>query len=614
MCGIAGAFGPEPLSEGRQQRTLELMRRRGPDGQGRFQTAVDQGRSYLTLLHTRLSIVDLDHRADQPFHRDDCVLVFNGEIYNFPELKAELEADGDVFQTTGDTEVIIAAYRRWGRDCVKRFEGMWAFALFDQRDQTLFLSRDRFGEKPLYLWFSGGTLFFGSEVRFLAGMAGQKPTINFEHLRRYLVNGYKALYPSGQNYFRDVIEFPAGHNAVLSAPALPQSYAFWSLTYRPDNGMTRQDALDGARQRVERAVALRLRADVPVALRLSGGIDSNVALGTAVEKLGRDVTTFSAVEDDPRYDETANILKAVRRYGCDHHLIPIPKEGFLDRLYGLIDYFGTPMLTISYYLHALVSQTMQREGFKVSLGGTGADELFSGYYDHYLFWLAEMRDRPDFDALVDGWRSTYGQFVRNPFLQDPYAFIKNPKARDHIFLQTDRFSTFLKEPFEEAHRERDYCGSAILRNRMLNETLSETVPVMLHEDDLSAMAYSVENRAVYLDSDLADFLFTVPTGHLVGNNVPKHLLREAGRGLVDDDILDNPRKQGINAPVTSFVDFTDPAVQEVLLADSPLYEHLRRDKVTELISSDVALNSESKFLFSIIAAKMFLESHDAFTP
>ena len=179
---------------------------------------------------------------------------------------------------------------------------------------------------------------------------------------------------------------------------------------------------------------------MPVALRLSGGIDSNVALGIARGRLNRDITTFSVIEEDERYDETASILKTIRRQDCPHHLIEIPKDGFWERLTGLIDYFGQPMMTISYYLHALCSAEMQKQGFKVSLGGTGADEIFTGYYDHYLFWLAEMKDRPDFDRLVEGWRDTYGRFVRNPFLQNPRAFIEDPENRDHIFLQNDHFS------------------------------------------------------------------------------------------------------------------------------------------------------------------------------
>ena len=254
MCGIAGAFGGKGLSRDRVNRSLSLMRRRGPDGQGHWSGRL-RGNP-LDLLHTRLSIQDLDSRSDQPFVRDGDILVYNGEIYNFPELRTELEGLGHHFTTTGDTEVILAAYRQWGPDCTTRFEGMWAFALYDSRADRLMLSRDRFGEKPLYIWYDGDVLYFGSEVRFLAGMAGCKPKINLEQLSRYLVNGYKALYPSGQTYFKDIREFPAGANALLSRPDVPDAKPFWSLSYNP-LAMSQGEALEGVRERLEQAVRLR---------------------------------------------------------------------------------------------------------------------------------------------------------------------------------------------------------------------------------------------------------------------------------------------------------------------------------------------------------------------
>ncbi len=610
MCGIAGAFGPTPSNANRISRCQQLMTLRGPDGFGLWQGKTDAG-EYLTLLHSRLAIVDLDERASQPFIRDGLSLVFNGEIYNFPELKIELSNLGHVFSTTSDTEVILAAYQTWGLDCVRHFEGMWAFALFDTYKNQLFLSRDRFGEKPLYYWWLNETLYFGSEVRFLMGLAGQKDHVNEKHLQRFLVNGYKSLFPSDQDFFDGIKAFPAGHNASLSLPEIPKVKPYWALSYSPQK-MTAEEAQEEAFIKIRRAVELRLRADVPIALRLSGGIDSNVALGMARQELGKEITTFSVVEDDPRYNETASILEAIKYHDCPHEIIPIPKENFLDRLGGLIDYFGKPMMTISYYLHALASEHIHKAGFKVSLGGTGADEIFSGYYDHYLFWLNEMKDRPDFAELVDGWRRSYGQFVRNPILQNPMAFIEDPMCRDHIFLGADKFSEYLTVPFKEAHAEKTY-SSALLRNRMMNELLHETVPVMLHDDDLSAMAYSVENRAVYLDSSLVEFLSTVPSEHLFGEDLPKYLLRKAGKGIAPDSILTNPQKQGINAPITSFVDFSTKDVQAALLDESPIFDVVSREKLEGLLKSPLALNSESKFLFSIISAKLFLESHAAFS-
>lgn len=584
---------------------LAQMQNRGPDGTGVFSTSFIG--SNLTLFHTRLSIIDPVPASDQPMTRDGLTLVFNGEVYNHLEVRRELEAAGHRFSTSSDTEVILAAYREWGTDTFRRFEGMWALALYDANNDCLVLSRDRFGEKPLYVLRRGDELFFASEVKALVAMTGDEPKVNDEQIHRYLVNGYKSLYPSGATFYRGISEFPpARYQMVDGQGRVPQT--FWSAGYKPEH-MSLDHAVDRTRDLVTNAIDLRLRADVPVSIRLSGGIDSNVLAGTALKRLGRDVQTFSIVDDDPRYDETQHIDRAISYFGGRHERIAIPKTRFWERMDRLVRYFDGPMMTISYYLHALVSEAIHDAGIKVSLGGTGADEIFSGYYDHYLFWLAGMKDHANHADLVQQWRGSYGQFVRNPHLQDPDAFIKNPLARDHIFLGADRFSSFLVEDFAETHRETAYCDDG-LRNRMLNELLSETVPVMLHEDDLAAMAYSVENRAAFLDSQLVEFLFSVPSEHLIQNGLPKYLLREAGRGIADEAVLNNPRKQGINAPVTNFLDFSDVETRDRLLADGPLFDYVRRDKVTELVGSPVDLNSESKFLFSLISLKLWLEALD----
>jgi asparagine synthase (glutamine-hydrolysing) len=596
----------------RERRALDLMANRGPDGEGIYRAHPDGGR--LLLLHTRLSIVDLDARSDQPFVKEGLALVFNGEIYNYPELREELRQAGRSFTTTGDTEVVLEAFRVWGRDALDRFEGMFALALFDEARGTLLLARDRFGEKPLY-WCRGedGALLFASEIKVLAALSGRRPSVDPDQMRRYLVNGYKGLLRQRRTFYSDIHDFPAASCALVVKPSDPKPKSYWQLRYRPDETMTAEQAVDGARARVHRAIALRLRADVPVAVRLSGGIDSNVIAGVASQVHNHPITCFSIVEDDPRYDETAAIRATLDRLNLDNVQIPIPRENFLERLDDLIGYFDGPPLTISYYLHWLVSQSIHEHGFKLSLGGTGADEVFTGYYDHYLFWLASMKDAPDFDDLVQGWRESYGRFVRNPHLQDPMAFIDQPDNRAHIYLGRERFAEYMTQPFDEPHGEVAYAPSPI-RNRLLNELFHETVPVMLHDDDLASMRWSVENRAPYLDRELAEFLFSVPDRHLVQKGLPKYLLREAGRGLVDDAILDNPRKQGINAPVTSFVDFTDRAVRERLLDDGPLFDIVDKSAFETLLDSEVTLNSESKFLFSLVAAKLFLDRHAEWVP
>ena len=206
MCGIAGHIGTQAIDEERTAAALGLMMNRGPDHQD--SVAFRHGDLHVSLLHSRLSIIDLEPRSDQPFTIGDCTLVFNGEIYNYIELRQRLRARGVSFRTESDTEVLLQSYLTFGADCVSDFEGMWAFAIYDRRSGVLLLSRDRFAEKPLYYAQTGRGVFFGSEVKFIRALMGRRPPPNLRHLSRYLVNGYKSLYKTSDTFFEGVCEVP----------------------------------------------------------------------------------------------------------------------------------------------------------------------------------------------------------------------------------------------------------------------------------------------------------------------------------------------------------------------------------------------------------------------
>ncbi|HIF09528.1 MAG TPA: asparagine synthase (glutamine-hydrolyzing), partial [Sneathiellales bacterium] len=520
MCGIAGSFGgPGPDCE-HIARTLAVMRNRGPNANGEY--TADIGGNVLCLLHTRLSIIDLDPRANQPLETDECVLVFNGEIYNFIELRTDLERRGHKFRTASDSEVIVKAYLEFGESCVDHFEGMWAFALHDRRRDVLFLSRDRFGEKPLYHAYWDGVLYFGSEVKFIAALSGRTPVADNVQIRRFLVNGYKSLYKDPNTYLQGISELPAASSAVIYEPDRLQPTRYWRLSYDPVP-MTREVAKDEVKALLYRAMEIRLRADVPIAFCLSGGVDSTALASIAALHFGQKLHAFTVIDKDERYNETENVSATVARLGCDHHVVHTSSEGFFDRMEMLIDYHDSPLSTISYYVHSFLSEGIAANGFKVSISGTAADELFTGYYDHYGFWLAEMHERCDFPDLLADWRGSYGAHVQNPLLQDPLAFQKNPEQRGHIYLNRDMFNELLVTPLSEDFSETNYSGN-LLRNRMLNELFHESVPVILREDDLKSMLWSVENRSPYLDRALAEFLFSVPAEHLISNGYVKSLL------------------------------------------------------------------------------------------
>ncbi len=598
MCGIAGYVGRRELEQGRIESTLGIMRRRGPDHADHRHFVRPDGQ-HVHLLHTRLRILDLDERSNQPFHVGSKWIVFNGEIYNYIEVKAALAKAGRSFRTTSDTEVLGAALDEWGPDrALDRAEGMWAFAAYDERDGSLVLSRDRFGEKPLYFLRDDSGFYFASEVKFLVSMQGKKLEPDLDHLKRYLVNGYKALYKKPYAFFRGIEELPAA--SYLELGKKPVRY--WNPTYVEDESMSREDAVAGTRERLIRSVELRLRADVPLAFCMSGGVDSNSLISIAKRVLKYDVHGFTIASADERYEESDLVSHAVEALGIRHTSIPTQTGDFLPKLRTLIRQHDAPVYTITYYAHWLLMQSIAEHGYRISVSGTAADELFSGYYDHFLMYLAANRD----PAALAAWTEHVKPVVRNPFLSNPELFVKDPAFRDHIFLDATGFAEYLTEPWSEPFAETDYTPR-LLRNRMLNELFAEAVPVILHEDDLNAMYHSIENRSPFLDRDLFEWTCRIPTRHLMRDGYAKVILRDAMRGIVPAPILDSRRKVGFNAPVFDFLDPRDPDTRAQLLDESPIFEHIKRDKIETLIDKAFLPNSQSKFLFYFLCAKLFLE-------
>ena len=244
----------------------------------------------------------------------------------------------------------------------------------------------------------------------------------------------------------------------------------------------------------------------------------------------------------------------------------------------------------------------------MSVSGTAADEVFSGYYDHHLAYLRQVHeDAALYEPALAAWSAHVRPVVRNPFLSDPDLFVRDPEFRGHIYLDAEDFAAQLaSNGFAEGFTEEHWTDD-LLRNRMLNELFAEAVPVILHEDDLNAMTYSIENRSPFLDRELFEFSLGIPTRHLVRDGRAKAVLREAMRGIAPDAVLDNRRKVGFNAPILDLLDVSSPEVRAELEADSPIWDVVRRESVLGLLDQDELPNSRSKFLFYVLGAKMFLE-------
>ncbi|OEU70985.1 MAG: asparagine synthase (glutamine-hydrolyzing) [Desulfovibrio sp. S3730MH75] len=609
MCGIAGYIGRETISDSRIDKCLSLMDRRGPDGTGVYNYQFSPERR-VTLLHSRLSIIDLDERAGQPFKADKEVISYNGELYNYKELSKEMASEGVSFRTESDTEVMLATLSRYGIEGLDRCEGMWSFAKFNEQNGELILCRDRFGEKPLYMYEDGSGLYFASEVKFLSALSGVNFKADETHMQRFLVNGYKSLYKSGKCFYEGVTELDSATTLKIDGSGQKETRRYWTPKFSPDDSMSYEDAVSQARTKLIDSVRLRLRADVPLAFCMSGGVDSNSLISIAKKELDYDVHGFTIVSKDARYAEKDLVDEVIKSLGVKHTAIPLCTDGFLEGMRKLVKYHDAPIYTISYYVHALLMESIAGNGYKVSISGTAADEIFSGYYDHYSLHLAEMHKQHSeyglYDEALASWNKHIKPTVRNPVLQDPLVFVKNSGERSHTYLNNDIFAGFLTDNFFEEFTEQEYCDDT-MRKRMLNELCYESIPVILHEDDMNAMYYSIENRSPFLDRNLVDFCNTIPTRHLIKDGYNKKVLRDSMKGIVPDSILECRKKVGFNASILELLDVKNRSVREQLLDDSPIFKIIKKEKIEALLNEDHLSNSYSKFLFSFLSCKMFLE-------
>lgn len=343
---------------------------------------------------------------------------------------------------------------------------------------------------------------------------------------------------------------------------------------------------------------------------LSGGVDSSSLVSIASKIFGYDVASFSIIDTDERYNEMDNIRSTIDDIDCKHTLIHLKYEDTLCRLKDLITYHDSPVATINYLVHSYLSKAIHKAGFRVAFSGTSADELFTGYYDHFYMHLYQMRNHPEYTRYLADWQEHTGKFVRNPFFKDPELYFKDPAFRGHIYLNNDEFCSYLKVSFQETYIEENMTSS-LLRNRMLNELFYENTPLILHEDDLNSMKYSIENRSPFLDSDLFEFAGSIPEEHLIRNGYAKYILREAMKGILNDKVRLDRRKKGFNASISSIVDFSDPKVLEYVLDPAArIYRIVDRQKIAGLLKVGKFSDSYNKFVFSFLNARIFMEMYE----
>jgi asparagine synthase (glutamine-hydrolysing) len=619
MCGIVGVInltGEPERPESIAAMTARLIHR-GPDG----------SRSYshgpVALGHARLRIIDLSEQADQPLFNSDrsLAIVFNGEIYNFPQLRAELEAEGYLFRTRSDTEVILALYERQGTSCFARLDGMFALAIWDTRARQLVLARDRAGKKPLFLYRDGKRVAWASEVKALAA----HPEITLEPdeyvLPFYLAYGY---VPAPRSFHRRVSKLLPGRFAVVSLDGRAREEAFWSPVWDASHDLTPVEAQQSLRQLLSEAVRKRLVGDVPVGAFLSGGVDSTVVVGLMSRLSRGPIQTFSVgFEEEPTYDETDYARLAARAFGTHHREIRIPPPS-PELVEKLVHFHDGPFGDSSAIPTYLVSR-LAREQVKVVLNGDGGDEIFAGYL---RFWAAATSER------IPAWLARAGSACAEllPYPPSP----RHPVRRLRRWAEAARLPlperylrwvgylpaelpAIFQRPAEVADREAvldhlaaplDLGGASALK-RVLHLNFRTYLPEdLLVKMDRCSMAHGLEARSPLLDTALTEFAARLPDRFQLRGFKTKVLLRKAFRDLIPGPILRRP-KMGFGIPLGPWLrgPLRGYLLDQVGGSRSRIFDFLKPERVEPYLKAHLA--GERDFghqLFALLTLEIWMRS------
>lgn len=607
MCGISGYIGQKEFNSSKRHQLFNLMKNRGPDSNG-YEKIKKSKNHNINLFFTRLAIIDPQKNSNQPFSFKDKTIIFNGEIYNYLEIKNELIKFGYKFNTNSDTEVLIKALDKWGIHCVKKLEGMWAFFYHDNKNNISYLCRDRFGEKPLFYMRKENEFYFGSEIKFIKCLYDKQLKVNLIKLENFLKYGYKSIHKDNSTNFKDVFSVPSGHYIKISNNKI-KNFKYWKISTKI-NTLSEKDNLIILKEKLFKAIEIRLRSDFPIAFFLSGGIDSNTLAFISKNYFNYKMKTYSIIGTDPKYDESKMISFANKNLNADHTNLPINlgKLNFIKILKKQINYHDSPVSTINSLLNFQLYKEVKKDGFKVSISGIGSDEIFSGYYDHHLLYLNEIKNKKVvFNKASYDWNKIIRPIVRNPYLRKKKLYINNPNFRKHIYQYEKFKNSIFNFNYKDNFYEENYCKS-LMKNRMINEMLHEIVPVVLKEEDLNSMYHSIENRSPFLDSNLFQSGLNMPSEFYVKNGLAKWPLRKIIKDIVPEKIRLNTKKTGFNASIKDIINFDKKNI-DYFMEDNEIFRIINKNKFKKFIQNNKSFSGvQNNFIFNFLSVKLFFEN------
>lgn len=652
MCGITAILSKRHFSSKILQEMTDSLSHRGPDGYGYMLHSAITGRSLwfnqdiennyphqnIGFGHRRLAIIDLSDDGLQPMcdESNRFCITYNGEIYNFLELKQELQQAGYQFRTKTDTEVILAAYRHWGYDCVKRFNGMWAFIIHDREKQEVFISRDRFGIKPLYYTFTDSSLYLASEIKALLKIPECTICPNEEVVARYLLLG--SVDVSNETFFEGIFRFPSGTSSVIDLTNIGGSLTFQSYWMFPEISGTRteDEIVQTFREVFQNALISHVISDVPVGSCLSGGLDSSSIVCQTIINQRDDKEPagsyhcFSYIPNDERQSEQPFVECLTHAFPVRLHLVKPSLESVIREIPEIIMVQDEPFGSASQVAQWFVFREAAKSGIPVLLDGQGADELLGGYLPYLVIYAKELiragrwvelfrmvflfaisgrqMTRGVHDNAYSDWFSFY-RWVFSLLSRQMRSFIQCRLQKERRYQPPGPFSPYLMKYAEGiSTKDRDATHQQDLAGQLKYDICHGRLPALLRYEDRNAMAHSIESRVPFLDRFFVDFVATLPSSMKMKNGISKYVLREAMKGVLPDQIRNRRDKIGFRADSALVFNLVESDPSYYIRNDNEYEERwFDEDGIKQLLESKSVTGTDS-LLWRVVNLKLWVRA------
>ena len=602
MCGIAGFFGINKYLPTNQnfKKCLDIMHNRGPDAKG--QISKNFKNQSLVFLHSRLSIIDLTKDSNQPFEDENGILTFNGEIYNFIELRKFCLKKKVKFKTNSDTEVLLKILNLYGEDAVKYLDGMWAFAYYSKKKNNLILSRDMFGEKPLYYTSDSKKTLFASNLKYIETILKSKFNLNLKKIEKFLAFGFKEFGNNNQTIFKNINFLLPGHTISIDHNNKKKIKKYINLEKKNISNISYYKSVSNLRTQLNKTFKTRFRSDVPLTSLLSGGMDSS-SIAAVAKKQKKKISYFSLKHFSKDYNEDHLIDESVKYLSLKHKYVNIPKNKNLKEFKKIMAHSYNVMPTITSLAFAIVCKKIKSLGFKVVITGIGGDELFKGYYHHFISFLYSIRNKSYFKKYYNLWEKNQKPYIRSKEYRDFEIIKKFAKKNNtlHSFHEDYELKKYFKKKYK--FKKRSYSNN-FMHNAIVNDIKHYSLPSQLEYADNISMYYSLEARSPFLSRDIIKLSNSLPDTFFFKNGFPKAVLRDAMKPILSKKIIKNLNKVGFYISFFDFFGKEINQIKKIIINSKILKKIIKKDKIKMLLAKKQIQHSESKFLFSLLNVAM----------